>query len=88
MMKVYGLLNVPEGFSLFAETTDPTVNTPIPVNFMMISSVGNIIDYQVNLNLSSYGDSGELMEGTIIGTFGDDTGATHTIDGSFKVIRD
>jgi len=82
------LLNAAEGFSLFAETFDPQLNTPFPVTFMMINSLGNLLNYQVDLTLTSFGNPGELMEGIISGSFDEDNGTTHSIDGSFKVIRD
>jgi len=54
----------------------------------MINSLGNLLNYQVDLTLTSFGNPGELMEGIISGSFDEDNGTTHSIDGSFKVIRD
>lgn len=78
----------PEGFSFAASNPDMEVNQSYPVTFMMIPGISDIVDYQVEVVLTELGNQGELMEGTFMGTFGDNTGAAHTINGSFKIIRD
>lgn len=83
-----GLFDVSQGFSFFAENPDIQVGDTYPVTFMMISNINQIVDYQVNLIVTELGAPEELMLGTFSGTFGDSTGATYSIDGSFKVIRD
>lgn len=83
-----GLFDASQGFSLFSEGADIMVGETYPVTFMMISGINQIVNYQVDLVVSELGVPGELMLGTFIGTFSDSTGATHSINGSFKVIRD
>lgn len=83
-----GLTDVSQGFSLFAAVSDITVDEMYQISFMMISGISQIVEYQISIELSELGNAGELMIGTFNGTFSDDTGAVHSIDGSFKVIRD
>jgi hypothetical protein len=55
---------------------------------MMVTGINQIADYQVEVILTELGAAGELMQGTFTGTFGEDAGTTHSIEGSFKVVRD
>ncbi|MFT4972190.1 MAG: hypothetical protein ACI9JY_001393 [Saprospiraceae bacterium] len=83
-----GFFDVSQGFSFFANNSDMIVGEAYPVTFMMVTGINQIADYQVEVILTELGAAGELMQGTFTGTFGEDAGTTHSIEGSFKVVRD
>ena len=82
------LFNFPQGFSFFAGNADMQVGQSYPVSFLMLPGINGISEYMVDVQLSVLGVPGEAMIGSFGGTFLDNGGNEHSIDGTFKVIRD
>ena len=64
------------------------VGQSYPVSFLMLPGINGISEYMVDVQLSVLGVPGEAMIGSFGGTFLDNGGNEHSIDGTFKVIRD
>lgn len=61
-----------------------------PVTFMAVNQIqlNTMVNNNVNVTISEFGNVTEQMKGTFGGTFEDTNGGAHTISGSFQVIRD
>ena len=60
-----------------------------PISAISVNQVGsNNASGTLTTNLTSFGNVGDPMVGTIGGTFQDNGGASHTLSGSYRVIRD
>jgi hypothetical protein len=66
-------------------------NTPtgiFPFDYLIINTLYSQNPNTVTTELTSFGAVGEPMIGTFGGTFQNFTGSTHTISGSYRVLRD